>query len=168
MALKNMIALVDDKLADIFHTRKPDAAKIRSPVLKAIKRTLSQFSEGRVVGGPKWFKVSNGVVAFTPTLRGGHSLQVDSQATVFIASDRFPEFLDHMQAAVQAGEFDDQLADRDIGARPTAEVTKSEGRKTRDPNAPRKEGWTDERRARYQETMAARKAARPSSRQPDL
>lgn len=160
MALKDMIALVDDKLADVFHTRKPDAAKLRSPVLKAIQRTRSQFSQGGVVRGPKWFKSSNGVVAFTPTLRGGYSLQVNGQAMVFIASDRFSEFLDHMDAAVQAGEFDDQLIDRGSGAGSIAGATKSAGRKPRDPNAPGKGGWTEERRSRYQDTMAARKAAK--------
>lgn len=160
MALKDMIALVDDKLADVFHTRKPDPVKLQSPVLKAIERTRSQFSQGGVVRGPKWFKLSNGVVAFTPTLRGGHSLQVNGQATVFIASDHFPEFLDHMYAAVQAGDFNDQLADRDNSSGSTAEFTKPAGRKPRDANAPRKGGWTDERRARYQDTMTARRTAK--------
>lgn len=160
MALKDMIALVDDKLADVFHTRKPDAAKLRAPVLKAIERTRSQFSQGDVVRGPKWFKSANGVVAFTPTLRGGHPLQVNGQTTVFIAADRFPEFLDHMQAAVQAGEFDGQLAAGGNGAGSNTEVAVPVGRGPRDPNAPRKAGWTDERRARYHETMAARRAAK--------
>ena len=160
MALKNMLALVDDKLADVFHTKKSNAAKLRSPVLKAIERTRSQFTGDGMVRGPKWFKLSNGVVALTPTLRGGRSLQVDGQATVFITGDRFLEFLDHMQAAVEAGEFDDQLAVRDNGVGLAAELAKSGDRKPRDPNAPKKEGWTDERRARYQQTMAARRAAK--------
>ena len=45
MALKDMFALIDDKLADVFHTRKPDPATLRAPVLNAIERTRTQFAQ---------------------------------------------------------------------------------------------------------------------------
>lgn len=157
MALKDMFALIDDKLADVFHTRKPDPAALRAPVLKAIARTRTQFAQTEPVRGPKWFKVANDVVAFSPTLRGGHPLPINGQTTVFVASERFPELLDHFEEAVSAGEFDDQLADPGNGAGSSATVVMPTARKPRDPSTP-KAGWSDERRAKFKETVAARKA----------
>ena len=110
MALKDLIGFIDDTLANVFHAKAPDPAKLRAPVLKAIARTRTQFLQTEPVKGARWFQVNNNVVAFTPRLRGGAPLPINGQTTVFIPSERFPEFLDRLTAAVEAGEFDDEIA----------------------------------------------------------
>jgi len=160
MALTDLFGLIDDKLADVFHSSKPDPTKLRAPVLKAIERTRTQFLQTEPAKGPKWFRVSNAVVAFTPKLRGGASFPINGQPTVYVPSERFPEFLDRMKDAVEAGEFDAELADPNDGAGATAKVKVPTTRKQRDPSAPKKPGWTDERRAKFAATVAARNAAK--------
>ena len=157
MALKDMVALIDEKLADVFHSAKPDPVQLRAPVLKAIERTRSQFLQTEPVRGPKWFKASNSVAAFTPTLRGGYTLPINGKPTVYVPSERFLSFLDHMKDAVDAGEFDSELANPGDDAPATAKVSVPKTREPRDPSAPKRQ-WTPERRARFAATVAERKA----------
>jgi len=160
MALKDLFGLIDDKLADVFHAKKADPVTLRAPVLRALERTRDQFLATEPARGPKWIRISNGVVAFTPTLRGGHPLPINGQTTVYVPSERFIEFLDRMTEAVEAGEFDAELENPGNGAGQTAKVKVPTTRKPRDPNAPRKAGWSDERRAKFAATVAARNVAK--------
>jgi hypothetical protein len=49
-------------------------------------------------------------VAFTPTTRNGATLTIDGQTTNFIPADRFADYLVNMRSAIEAGEFDREIA----------------------------------------------------------
>lgn len=138
MGLKDALALVDDKLEKLFHERKPDPTKERAKFIKGIDRTGEQFHATEPVKGRKWFSVRNSIVKFTPP----HA--IGGKTDHHIPSERFPDFLKHLRTATEAGELDDVLVS---GGTATA------GRSRRSSGG----GWTPERRARYQATMAAKR-----------
>ncbi|HEX8553593.1 MAG TPA: hypothetical protein VF695_02695 [Sphingomonas sp.] len=151
MALKDMIGIIDNKLVDIFNRPSFDADKARKPLLRGIARTLDQFEGGKVNAPGRWWFVKNDVVALTVKL-DGDILEINGVGTNHMPAERFPEFLAAMRTAVEAGEFDDVLAARNHQG----------DTKVRIPRAKRQGGtpraWSDEQRARYQATLAARRA----------
>lgn len=139
MALKEFLAFVDDKLEKVFSEKKPDPAKAREPAIKAVDLTLKQWGQTEPVRGRKYFKVNNSVVAFTPPFTIG------GKTTVHLPSERFPDALKALRASIEAGELDDELVS---GAGKSGGSSRGGSGK----------GWTEERRARYQASVAARKA----------
>jgi hypothetical protein len=155
--LEKLHALIDPKLEETFNQKAYDPAKDRQWVVSRLESAKTQFAstEGGRGGGRKMWKLANGVVAFSPVRRDGMSLVVNGQTTVFIPSERFNDFLNAMVEAVNAGEFDKELiADATTGT--TVKVASK-------PRAARASsvggaGWSDERRARFEASIAARKA----------
>lgn len=158
--LSKLHALIDPKLEETFNKKAYDPAKDREWVIARLESAKTQFAstEGGRGGGRKMWKLANGVVAFSPIRKDGMSLVVNGQTTVFIPSERFNDFLNAMIEAVQAGEFDKELA-----ADTTAGTTVKVARK---PRAARADGsgvgagWSEERRQRFAASIAARKAAK--------
>lgn len=61
-----------------------------------------------------WYRTKNGVVALTVKV-GGDTFPINGAATNHLPADRFEEFLAAMYAAVDAGEFDTELANHGKG-----------------------------------------------------
>jgi hypothetical protein len=116
MALKDKLTGFIDNLGlkDAFETQPRDATKARQPVLRGLDKTLDQFQNGKVKAPNKWWSANNNVVAFSPS-HNGAPLLVNAQTTNFIPAERFADFLGAMKAAVEAGEFDDEIEQLDKG-----------------------------------------------------
>ncbi|PTW49326.1 hypothetical protein C8J25_101834 [Sphingomonas faeni] len=154
--LEKLNALIDPKLKETFERKAYDPAKDRKWLVGRLEASKTQFGSTETTrgGGAKWWKLANGVVAFSPTRSDKMPLVVNGQTTLFIPSEHFVTFVDHMIAAVNAGEFDKELtSDTTNGTTVKVRVP----RKAKEPGA-EPTGWSAERRAKFDATMAARKA----------
>ena len=113
MALGDLFGMIDNRLKEVFDRRAADPAKARRPLLKGIDRTLAQFQAGRA-GPNQWWRIKNGVVAVTVKV-AGDTFDINGVATNHMPEDRFAEFLGKMRDAVNAGEFDEELANKGNG-----------------------------------------------------
>lgn len=158
MAIRDTLSNFFDNtgLADVFAQKPHDPTKARKPLLKGIENAKKQFENGQTKAPNRWWKVSNGVVALTVKV-GGDTFDINGVATNHMPQERFPEFLDKFKAAVEAGEFDEELASKGNG---DAKVVIPKARKPRSDSGTGGRGWSDERRARFAETIAARKAGK--------
>lgn len=158
MALKDITAKLSPDNEKLFH-HDPDAN--RQPVLERIVKNREAFADpSKKVRGGKWFEIgNNAMVAFTPTRPDGQPIVIDGQSVTFWSSEDFPSILDAFEAAVRAGEIDDQLeGSTPAGASlPARELVKPRKRAQRS-DAGTSRGWSDERRAKFAKTIAARKA----------
>ncbi len=152
--LEKLHALIDPKLKETFDRKAYDPARDRAWVVGRLDATKTQFGSTETTrgGGAKWWKLANGVVAFSPVRKDGAPLVVNGQTTLFIPSEQFPTFLDHMVEAVNAGEFDKELSNE------TTNGTTVKIKTPRTASAGGGKGWSDERRAKFAESIAARKA----------
>lgn len=120
MALKDLVGLIDNKLKDVFASKPYDPTAARKPVLKAIERTEEQFGAVPPSKAPnKWWKAANNVVEFSPKV-GGSPLLINGEATNYIPSERFPDFLKAFRQAVEAGDFDKEI---EAGGKGSAKVS---------------------------------------------
>lgn len=162
MALKDILALVDDKLADIFKTVAYTPDRDREKFAARIDATKTKFLATEPARGKKDYSVANNVVEYRPSL-GGAPVKIGGKDVIYIPAERFVHFLDGLKAVVAAGELDKELeaASKDAPAStrglergdtpPRAKRTKTEGGGT---------GWSPERKAKYAATIAARNAAK--------
>ena len=108
MALKDMFAFVKQGLEEQFNTKPRDPVAARKPLLKGIDATLDQFTSGRTKVPNKWWVVNNGIVAFSPKLKGT-PLVLNGGTTSHVESEDFPAFLAAFRHAVEEGELDGEL-----------------------------------------------------------
>jgi hypothetical protein len=154
MSLKSLLALVDDKLHDVFHKPVFDPVKSRKPFLSGLKKARAQFeSNKRPRGANKWFDISNSVVEFSPSLNG-KPVKIGGKDKLYVPSERFPDVLTHAEAACNAGELDDQfMSDHGVNGLKSSRAGKAS------PLAGR--GWSEARRAAHEAAKAA--AAKPAA-----
>lgn len=154
--LEKLHALIDPKLKDTFDKKEYNPVKDREWVAQRLTSTKTQFNATETTrgGGKKWWQLSNGVVAFSPTRKDGAPLVVNGQTTLFIPSEHFVTFVDHMIEAVYAGEFDKELSNE------TTNGTTVKIKTPRTASAGGGKGWSDERRAKFAQSIEARKAAK--------
>ena len=115
MALKDMFAFVKEGLEEQFNTKPRDPVAARKPLLKGIDATLEQFGSGRTKVPNKWWVVNNGIVAFSPKLKGT-PLVLNGGTTSHVESADFPAFLAAFRHAVEEGELDAEIAAIESGA----------------------------------------------------
>ncbi|MCW2412919.1 MULTISPECIES: hypothetical protein [unclassified Sphingobium] len=108
MSLKDVLALIDDKLEEVFHRKPHDPSKARKPVLKRIAAAKTQFENGSSRAPNRWWSASNDVVAFKPVI-DGKPLLINGKPVSHVPAERFPSFLDKLTAAVEAGELDKEI-----------------------------------------------------------
>lgn len=156
--LEKLHALIDPTLKDAFDKRPYDPASDRAWVVGRLEAAKTQFAstESTRGGGKRWWQLNNGIVAFSPTRRDKSPLVINGQTTNFIPAERFNDAIATMIAAVNAGDFDKEFAaDNTNGT--TVKVRLP--RKAKEPSeAGGGKGWSDERRAKFAATVAARKA----------
>ena len=114
MALKDYLGIIDNGLKHLFDRKAVDPAKARRPLIRGIDRTLAQFKAGSAGTPTGWYRIRNGVVALTVKV-GGDTFDINGVATNHMPADRFEAFLIAMRAAVEAGEFDAELANKGNG-----------------------------------------------------
>jgi hypothetical protein len=108
MALSDVFAHFKEGLEERFNAKPHNPAAARKPVLKGIDLTREQFEENRTRGPGKWWSVSNGVVAFSPKLKGV-PLMLNGRETNHVDAGDFPAFLAGFRSAVEAGDLDDAI-----------------------------------------------------------
>lgn len=104
-------------LAEKFKLTPVDPVKARKPLLDGIKRTRDQFAARATTTSKapnKWWQVKNGVVALTVKVNGD-TFDINGVATNHMPEERFGEFLDKFEQAVNAGEFDTELKNKGNG-----------------------------------------------------
>ena len=114
MALKDYLGIIDNGLKHLFDRKAVDPTKARRPLIRGIDRTLAQFKAGSTGAPTGWYRIRNGVVALTVKV-GSDTFDINGVATNHMPADRFEEFLAAMRAAVDAGEFDAELAHKGDG-----------------------------------------------------
>ena len=113
MVLDSLRSLIDNTLEAVFNRPAHDPVRARKPLLSGIERARTQFENGSKAPN-RWWKVRNGVVAFT-VKAGGNTFDINGVATNHMPEDRFLEFLDKMKAAIEAGAFDAEIANKGNG-----------------------------------------------------
>jgi Tfp pilus assembly protein PilN len=114
MALKDYLNVIDNQLKAVFDRKSANPTKMRRPLLRGIDRALAQFRSGSTGAAKGWWRLKNGVVALTVKV-DGNTFDINGVATNHMPADRFEEFLERMRAAVEAGEFDAELANKGNG-----------------------------------------------------
>ncbi|RYE94105.1 MAG: hypothetical protein EOO77_44625, partial [Oxalobacteraceae bacterium] len=159
MALKDIIAKLSPENEKLFH-HDPNAA--RRPMLERLAKNREAFSDpSKKVRGGKWFTVGNAsMVAFTPTRPDGQPIIIDGKSVTFWPASDFPGILDAFEAAIVAGELDDQLeGTTPAGASlPERELTKPTRQRAKRADAGAKREWSPERRAKFAASIAARRS----------
>ncbi|SFP94502.1 hypothetical protein [Sphingomonas rubra] len=150
MALEDFLALADDSLKTAYHKASFNIEKARADVVTRLKKAEEQFMATEPARGRKMFKVNNNVVELTLPFN------VDGKNVLYIPSERFVDAVKKLSDAVGKGEVDKEI---EAGA-PSEPENKPRARAPRATGSGGGKGWTDERRARFAETIAARKASR--------
>lgn len=152
MALKDFIALADDKLHEVFAKKAYDPRRERAAMVKRLDTAHAQFTADAPTRGRKMWKVNNGVVELTlPFAIGGKSV-------FHMPSERFADAIQHLKDAIGKGEADTEL-EAHAGRGGDAAAAPRASRETSTPRyATGSRSWSPERRARFQETIAARNA----------
>jgi hypothetical protein len=123
MALDSIVSAAKSALQDAFSS-SADPVSDRNAVLQDLQLAEKAWAMDGVRSGA-WFVRDGNHVAFTPTTRNGAPLTIDAQTTTFVPADRFADYLVNMRIAIEAGEFDREIAGAlhgAAGAGGTAEV----------------------------------------------
>jgi hypothetical protein len=157
VSLKDIIAKLSPDNAKLFHD-DPDAA--RRPMLERLAKNREGFNDPSKRVRGRWFEIGNNqVVAFSPTRPDGQPIVIDGQSVTFWKADEFPGILDAFEAAIVAGEIDDQLeGSTPAGASLPARELKAPKKRAARSDAGQTREWSDERRAKFAATIAARKS----------
>lgn len=114
MALSDLFSFFTGEAKEKYNAKPVDPAKARKPLLTGINRARTDFNDDKFTKPSRWFSVKNSQVAFHPKL-DGRVLQINGVAENHMPSDRFIEFLDLMEKEVEAGEFDEVIANHGKG-----------------------------------------------------
>jgi hypothetical protein len=161
MSIKDMLSLADDKLHEVFSRKPFDPTKHRKALQKRLQASHDQYTSATPVKGRKLFTIgSEGIVRFnSPIELNGKS------EFYFENGGKFQEFLAHFTQLVGAGEFDGELEKKAMhpGATSTAPGATSTAPSANEMKKERA-GWSDERRAKFLATQAAKAAKKPTAK----
>lgn len=161
MADSGFLALTDDKLAEAYNYVAPDYTKLRATFLRGLAKAEAAFNEGKQHGGAasQW-SANNNVVKFTPKLVN-KPVVIGGKSEHLIPAERFPHALAELRKEVEAGKHDETLASVEKEAIDLSNLNLTSHRLSQRAGSVRA-GWSDERRARFNATQAAKKAAKAS------
>lgn len=114
MALSDLFSFFTGEAKEKYNAKPVDPAKARKPLLAGIKKARDDFNADEYTKPNRWFSVKNSVVAFHPKL-AGKTLTINGVDENHMPSERFVEFLDLMEKEVEAGEFDEVIANHGKG-----------------------------------------------------
>ena len=109
VALESIINTAKSALRDAVSPSSNNPASDRDEVLRDLHLAEKAWATDGVRSGT-WFVRDGEHVAFTPTTRNGATLTIGGQTTNFIPVDRFADYLVNMRSAIEAGEFDREIA----------------------------------------------------------
>ena len=153
MALESIVNAAKSAVRDVVSPQSSDPVSDRDDVLQDLHLAEKAWATDGVRSGT-WFVRDGEHVAFTPTTRNGATLTIGGQTTSFIPADRFADYLVNMRSAIEAGEFDLEIAgalhgSANVGG--TAEVALPVAR----------EGSPDDVRQAQQDAALAREGRNP-------
>ena len=147
MSIKDLLSLADDKLKETFAKREYDPTKDRAKHVKAIEGDERSFGNPEPTKGRKAWKASNNVVEYTSRF------PIGGKTTHYVPSERFSDFLERLKNLITEGHFDKDFET----AAANGEAAPRASRAPRKPREGGSSGWSEERRAKFEATMAARK-----------
>jgi hypothetical protein len=109
LALESIVNAAKSALRDVVSPPATDPVSDRNDVLQDLHLAEKAWATDGVRSGT-WFVRDGEHVAFTPTTRNGATLTIGGQTTNFIPTDRFADYLVNMRSAIEAGEFDREIA----------------------------------------------------------
>jgi hypothetical protein len=153
LALESIVNAAKSAVLGVVSPQSSDPISDRNDVLQDLHLAEKAWATDGVRSGT-WFVRDGEHVAFTPTARNGATLTIGGQTTNFIPADRFADYLVNMRSAIEAGEFDREIAgalhgSANVGG--TAEVAIPAAR----------EGSPDDVRQAQQDAALAREGRNP-------
>jgi hypothetical protein len=109
LALESIMNAAKSAIFDVVLPQSSDPVSDRNDVLQDLHLAEKAWATDGVRSGT-WFVRDGEHVAFTPTTRNGATLTIGGQTTNFIPADRFADYLVNMRSAIEAGEFDREIA----------------------------------------------------------
>jgi len=109
LALESIVNASKSAVLDVVSPQSSDPVSDRNDVLQDLHLAEKAWATDGVRSGT-WFVRDGEHVAFTPTTRNGATLTIGGQTTNFIPADRFADYLVNMLSAIEAGEFDREIA----------------------------------------------------------
>jgi hypothetical protein len=109
MSLESIVNTAKSTLQDVVSPPSANPVSDRNEVLQDLYLAEKAWATDGVPSGT-WFVRDGEHVAFTPTTRNGATLTIGGQTTNFIPADRFADYLVNMRSAIEAGEFDREIA----------------------------------------------------------
>ncbi len=109
MPLESIVDAAKSALREVVSPQPSDPVADRKDVLQDLHLAEKAWATDGVRSGT-WFVRDGEHVAFTPTTRNGATLTISGQTTNFIPADRFADYLVNMRSAIEAGEFDREIA----------------------------------------------------------
>ena len=109
MALESIVNAAKSAVLNVVSPQSSDPVSDRNDVLQDLHLAEKAWATDDVRSGT-WFVSDGEHVAFTPTTRNGATLTIGGQTTNFIPADRFADYLVNMRSAIEAGEFDREIA----------------------------------------------------------
>lgn len=109
MALESIVNAAKSAVRDVVSPQSSDPVSDRNDVLQDLHLAEKAWATDGVRSGT-WFVRDGEHVAFTPTARNGATLTIGGQTMNFIPADRFTDYLVNMRSAIEAGEFDREIA----------------------------------------------------------
>jgi len=107
--LESIVDAAKSALREVVSPQPSDPVADRKDVLQDLHLAEKAWATDGVRSGT-WFVRDGEHVAFTPTTRNGATLTISGQTTNFIPADRFADYLVNMRSAIEAGEFDREIA----------------------------------------------------------
>lgn len=139
--------------AKAFHAKpaKDTVTPRRERVTKRIDEILAMIEKGETKPRGAPYEIRGDVARATIRL-GSRPLVIENQEEFFVAKDKLTDFYKEVKKQIGAGEHDEALANMDRG-------TDGKPESAAKPKKSGNYGWSPERKARFQATLAAKKAA---------
>ena len=138
----------DEKAREAYHTKPFDIEGARAKAAKWLDKIGEQISSGATRGKRNWSHSNNSFHIQLPFAHNG----VDA---VHRAGDKVADYLKSFKEAIVGGKFDDSIRAHHESTDTTATPVKTT-RKPREGGGGK--GWSEERRARFAASIAARNA----------
>ncbi len=134
--IKDLRKLID--VTAIEKTNVVDPLKARKDMVQKVAKAITTFKENPKAKGKKLFRLKNAGVVITLPFETGAEIDLkDGTRGIPTSMDKAEETLKLVQELLEQGDFDGQLASNVVRER---------------------SGWSPERRAKQEATIAARKA----------
>lgn len=127
----------------------------RQRIASSVDKLIAAAKAGEDKARGKVYEVRDGI-AKAHIRHAGKNLVLEGQEFFYVAKEKLADFYETVKAQILAGEHDDAIKALDEPEKPAGRTSRASGEGKRDGNY----GWSPERKARFQATLAAKKAAK--------